>query len=62
MLHKPLVKECIDKAWKAQWYREIPTVSEKIRRCRKALSKWKKGNNNNALDRIHQIQRDLELE
>lgn len=60
MLHKPMVKECVEKAWKSQWCREVLSVSYKIRRCITTLSKWKKENNNNALDHIHQIQVALE--
>lgn len=62
MLHKPQVKECIERAWRVQGYREGPNASKKIRRCRKELSKWKKINNSNALDCINHLQRDLETE
>lgn len=68
---KITMKECFTNLWskRALWKLEIPLASrilvqspDKIRRCRKALSKWKKKNSMNALDKIHQIQTTLEWE
>lgn len=39
MLHKPLVKESIMKAWNTNHFLEMASVSDKLRLCRKALSK-----------------------
>lgn len=62
MLHKPRVKEAVEQAWKSQDQRGGATVSERIRLCRKALSKWKKENSTNSLDHINQIHSALEVE
>ncbi|XP_024011347.1 uncharacterized protein LOC112086606 [Eutrema salsugineum] len=37
-------------------------VADRLRRCRKALSKWKKSNPSNSQDRIQALQSDLEKE
>lgn len=39
MLHEPLVKECVQNAWLAPNQGESLYVSERIRKCRSALSK-----------------------
>lgn len=54
ILHKPLVKETILAAWNG--YSKSATVADMIRSYRRALSKWKKTNNMNSQDKIHQIQ------
>jgi hypothetical protein len=61
-LNKPLIKEAIQQAWSANSTRRISKVSDKLRSCRKSLSKWKRENNLNSLTRITQAQVDLEAE
>lgn len=56
------MKEAIDKAWSDANSSKMNFVSDKIRDCRKALSRWKNKNVVNALDKIHQLQEDLEKE
>lgn len=43
-LNKYVVKETISSAWSAGNSSLLLSVANKIRGCRKALSKWKKGN------------------
>lgn len=62
MLNKPLVKECIEQAWNSVSLNNGGLISERIRDCRRVLSKWKKVNNNNSLDNIHHLQVALERE
>ncbi|CAA7026408.1 unnamed protein product [Microthlaspi erraticum] len=62
LFNQPLVKEAINQAWNnAHGWRDN-SVSERIKRCRRALSIWKKENNLNSRDRIIQIQIALEAE
>lgn len=42
MFHKPLVKEDIDQAWNSSVSSQF-SVSPRIRKCKKSLSQWKKG-------------------
>lgn len=42
MLHKPMVKECVKRDWNSQWFKDGLTISNRTRRCRKTLSRWKK--------------------
>lgn len=61
-LNKPLVKEAIQQAWNSPNGRVVLKVSDKLRKCRKSLSKWKRDNNLNSLTRITQAQVHLETE
>lgn len=61
-LNKPRVKETIDMAWKFSQSRQMASVSERLRNCRKALSKWKKANMLNSLENINKLQKELEVE
>lgn len=55
MLHKPRVKENIKQAWNLSLPMENGSVSDRIRSCRVALSRWKRTNSINARDNIEQI-------
>lgn len=60
--NKPNVKEAIISAWLVgSSYVEV-SVSKRIRGCRRALSKWKKANPLNLMDKIIQLQVSLEME
>lgn len=59
-LGKPGVKEEIKKAWLTNHSFNGSPVSENLKRCRKALSRWKKNANFNSRDKIKQIQVALE--
>ncbi|KAL1209527.1 hypothetical protein V5N11_020428 [Cardamine amara subsp. amara] len=61
-LNKPMVKEAISLAWNCSNHIRGFSVAERLRGCRKALSKWKKENPKNDLTRINQIQDALEAE
>ncbi|XP_019084422.1 PREDICTED: uncharacterized protein LOC109125994 [Camelina sativa] len=61
-LHKPEVEAEVIKAWNSSSSRLGTTTSDRIRICRKALSTWKKENNSNAKDKIHQVENALEKE
>ena len=62
MLHKPLVKEAIVTAWMASSTFFGQTIFQRLRRCRKALSNWKRENVTNAQTKINSIQQEIELE
>lgn len=62
MLHQPLVKVTIERAWNSHLSQVSSSVSERLRRCRKTLSRWKKESNSNSIDRINIIQHQLEGE
>lgn len=62
MLNKPRVRESIETVWNSVNRINGGLVSERIRECRRALNCWKRVNNCNALDRIHQIQDALKVE
>lgn len=59
-LNKPNVKKAISQAWRNHFSSHQGSVSDKLRLCRKALSKWKKEHNTNSLDKINQIHITLE--
>ena len=61
MLHKPLVKEAVSRAWNASTSVFGQSVSERLRRCRKSLSNWKRENGTNAKVKIDLIQREIEV-
>ena len=61
MLHKPLVKEAVTEAWNASSSSFGQSVSERLRRCRKSLSKWKRENGTNAKVKIDLIQSEIEV-
>ncbi|XP_019091045.1 PREDICTED: uncharacterized protein LOC109128670 [Camelina sativa] len=62
-LFKPNVKESITLAWNSSLVRQREgSVSDKLRCCRTALSKWKKENYINAADKISHLQVALESE
>ena len=61
-LHKHGVQEEIKKAWLTNHPLFVTKVSDRLKRCRKALSNWKKKENLNARDKITQLQCALELE
>lgn len=60
MLHQPWVLESIKEAWLASSSNFGQSISESLRRCRKALSKWKKVNETNAKEKISRIQLEVE--
>lgn len=60
-LHKPLIKETVAQAWNCSHASGGNGVSDKLRAYRKALSKWKRLNNFNSLDRIQVLQSELEI-
>lgn len=62
MLHKPRVKKSIQRAWHSPYLWVGASVADRIRLCRKALSGWKKKNNTNYLDKIQELQIELEKE
>lgn len=62
MLHQPRVRDCIEKASNSIACQRDNEVSDRIRRCRSALSAWKRTNNTNAKDNITQIHVALERE
>lgn len=53
-LHKSEVKAAVARAWKPGIVSAGFLVSNRLRACRKALSSWKKKNNMNSLQKIHQ--------
>lgn len=61
-LNRPGVKEEVKKAWLTNHTFFGSSVSEKLKRCRKSLSRWKKKSNLNSRDKIIQIQVALETE
>ncbi|KAG2310496.1 hypothetical protein Bca52824_022053 [Brassica carinata] len=61
-LFKNGVREEIKKAWTTNHPFFEANVSERLKRCRKALSNWKKKENLNSRDKIRQIQGALERE
>lgn len=61
-LNKPMVKEEIKKAWLTNHAFFGVTVDDKLKRCRKDLSSWKKRQSLNSRDKIVQIQQQLEKE
>lgn len=48
-------------AWTLTGWR-IDSVTERLKRCRQALSKWKHENNINSRERLSQVQVALEFE
>lgn len=62
MLHKHRVEETIRQAWSLNSHNQNLSVVARLRHCRKALSRWKKDNQANYLERISQLQSDLEVE
>lgn len=60
--NKPNVKRAISQAWNSHRLCRDGFVSDKLRTCRKALSRWKRENNINSLTRITQDQMLLEQE
>lgn len=61
-LQNPVVRETVKKAWLTNHNFFGASVSDKLKRCRKALSTWKKGENLNSRDKIKQIECALERE
>lgn len=61
LLHKPLVKEAITIAWNSSINSADDGVSTRLRKCRKALSKWKKENDLNSKVKITTLENDLEV-
>lgn len=61
-LNKPMVQEGISQAWNAFNQNSPSLVNDKLKNCRKSLSKWKRENNLNSLTRITQAQVELEAE
>ena len=61
-LNKPGVKEEIKKAWLTNHKFFGSLVSDKLKQCRKSLSRWKKNFNLNSRDKLVQIQIALEAE
>ena len=59
-LNHPGVKDEIKKAWLTNHPRFEVKVSDKLKRCRKALSRWKKKESINSRDKINHIQQALE--
>lgn len=59
MLHKPMVKEAIVRAWNFLFGN---TVADKLRSCRKTLNRWKEHNVLDSKEKIDQIQHELETE
>lgn len=59
-LYKPQVKEAVSHAWNSGSHQTVALVAERLRRVRRALSQWKKENNTNSLDRIQQLEKELE--
>ena len=59
-LNQPGVKDEIKKAWLTNHPLFGVNVSDKLKRCRKALSRWKKKESLNSRDKIKQIQQALE--
>lgn len=62
LFNKPNIKEAIALAWNSHHRVGVMRVSNKLKRCRNALSRWKKENNLNSLTRIKQAQVVLERE
>lgn len=62
MLNKPLVKETVVRAWNWPPVSFGSSVTERLRSCRKALSRWKHENNMSSKEKIQQIQQQLEVE
>ena len=62
LFNQPNVKEAITKAWNGDQRRGRTFVFDKLKKCRSALSKWKKENNLNSQTRISQARAALELE
>ncbi|XP_010418618.1 PREDICTED: uncharacterized protein LOC104704191 [Camelina sativa] len=61
LLHKPGVKEAISMVWRQSAISAPAPVSQRIRDCRRVLSKWKKENEMNSKVKIIAIQNELEL-
>lgn len=61
-LFQPLVKESIANTWNRNHADNTTTVSERLRNCRRTLSRWKKNNNMNARDKFHSLEQELERE
>ncbi|KAL1215221.1 hypothetical protein V5N11_016987 [Cardamine amara subsp. amara] len=66
-LNKPDVKEAINQAWNSSVLRHglsgfDEKVSDKLRLCRKVLSRWKRENSSNSSDCITSLQQQLEVE
>lgn len=61
-LLKPLVRQAIIPAWTSSLNQSGAMVVDKLRRCRKSLSNWKKENNFNSFDRLQSLKHDLEVE
>ena len=55
MLHKPFIREAINKAWNTNSQSLNLFVATRLRFCRKALSRWKKDNQFNSKDRISKL-------
>uniref|UniRef100_A0A1J3I368 Reverse transcriptase domain-containing protein n=2 Tax=Noccaea caerulescens TaxID=107243 RepID=A0A1J3I368_NOCCA len=61
-LFQPNIKEAISNSWKRRVSGNLFSVSDRLRDCRKSLSRWKRNNNMNAKDRMQQLERNLEEE
>ncbi|KAL0754380.1 hypothetical protein Bca101_092048 [Brassica carinata] len=61
-LHKTGVQDEIKKAWLTNHPLFETKVADRLKNCRKALSRWKKKENMNSRDKIKQIQYALEME
>ena len=61
-LHRNGVTEEIKKAWLTNHPLFVTKVSDRLKRCRKALSSWKRKENLNSRDTINQLQYALEME
>ncbi|KAL1198649.1 hypothetical protein V5N11_027552 [Cardamine amara subsp. amara] len=62
LIHKPNVKAAIVQSWNYARQNRGLKVCEKLRECRRVLSKWKKENNINSNSNIDQIRKGLEAE
>lgn len=62
MLHKPLFRDSIINAWHDSSSAFGQSVFQSLRRCRKALSNWKRENVTNAQSKINKIQEEIEYQ
>lgn len=60
MLHRPDVKEAVRHAWSTNCNGLGASVADRIRDCRKALSRWKRSSDLNSKLRISRIQEEFD--